>query len=202
MSRTVAGYIPSGFLNSSASSSPTGSVDAETGLPISTGLTVGAFQEFTDSEALGYSASGGKTLYSGSYAWVQLDPAVSGTVPVGAALYWLETATGYVVTNVATADVNNPDFAGVSIDPSFGAANPYAFIQLNGKCSCLFSSAAAVTVGCLVLLTAAAATFDAALSSAAITTAADIQAYVGNGLSAGAASTVQLARIIRSVVRF
>lgn len=196
------GYIPGGFLNGAASATSAGATDSESGLPLQQGLTLGLQQQFNDADALAYSKPGGKTLYSGTYMWVQLDPAVSGTVPVGAALYWLETATGYVVTTVATADVNNPDFAGVSIDPNFGAANPFAFIQCNGKCSCLFSAAAAVTVGCLVLLSAAAATFDAVLASATITTAADIQAYVGNGLSAGSASTVQLARINRAVVRF
>jgi len=202
MARGKIGYLPSGYLNSAASATPGGSTDAESGLPIATGLTVGLLQEFTDAEALRYSAPTGRTLYSGSYQWVQLDPTVVGTVALGAALYWLQTATGYVVTNVATANVNAPDFAGVSIDPNFGAALPYAFIQVNGKASCLFDSSAAVVYGDLVLLTAGADTFAAAVSTTAITTAADIQAYVGNALSAGAASTVQLARIVRSVARF
>ena len=49
--RTVVGYIGSNGLNNMASTSPTGSVEALTGLPIATGLEVGQYQEFKGSEA-------------------------------------------------------------------------------------------------------------------------------------------------------
>ena len=197
MSRTVVGYIKK-YLNLSASATPTASTEAATGLPIATGITVGAFQEFSDAEALTLSNPSGLTLYSGTYQWVQLDPSVTGTVPVGAPLYWLRTATGYVVTTVATANTNDPDFAGVSIDPNFGAALPYAFIQNNGKASLLFDSSQAPTYGAVVNTTSGAATF-AALASGTVTTT---RATVGYALSSGSAGTVQLARITRPIVRF
>lgn len=196
--RTVVGYVPNGFLNASASASSTGSSDVVTGLPIATGLNVGDFYEIGDGTALGYSKTSVATLYSGVYMWVQLDPAVSGTVARGVPLYWLQTATGLVVTNVATANTNNPDFAGVNIDPTFGAALPYAFIQMNGKCSCLFDASQAPTYGATVNTTAAAATF-AALATTVLTTT---QATVGYALSAGSASTVQLVRITRYPSRY
>ena len=44
--RTVVGYIPGGFLNSAASATVTGSTDAETGIPINTGLGVGQIAEY------------------------------------------------------------------------------------------------------------------------------------------------------------
>jgi hypothetical protein len=202
MSRTVVGYIPSGYLNSAASSSPTGSVDAETGLPIVTGLTVGAFQEFTDSEALGYSAPSGKTLFGGTYQWVQLDPAISTNIAVGTALYWLQTATGYVVTTTVAS--NAPDYAGVSIDPNFGT-NAYAFIQVNGKATCLFASAltnVSPAYGDLVVFKAGAVTtFDDAEAYTA-TTAVPLLNVVGLALAIPAASTASLVRITRTVTRF
>lgn len=204
MARTVVGYLPSGFLNSSASASVSGSTDAETGIAIQTGLTLGAFGEYTDVEAALYTNPINSTflnkLYSGTYMWVQLDPAVTGTtkIAVGTPLYWLQTATGYVVTNVATANTNDPDFAGVSIDPNFGAQLPFAFIQVNGKSSCLFDSSVAPTYGAVVNTTSGAATF-AALASGTLTYT---RATVGYALSAGLVSTVQLVRITRPVVRF
>ena len=63
MSRTVVGYIPSGFLNSAASTSPRSDLlDAETGAPIATGLVVGRFQEFSDAEALKYTQPGRRNI--------------------------------------------------------------------------------------------------------------------------------------------
>lgn len=197
--RAVTGYIK-GYLNNMASASPTGSVEVLTGLPIQTGIQLGQFQEFGDDDAGKYSLQTGsfKKLFSGTYMWVQLDPAVSGTVPVGSPLYWLQTAAGFVVTTVATANTNAPDFAGVSIDPNFGAALPYAWVQVNGKTSCLFDATVAVTYGCVVNTTSGAATFAAIASG----TLAVTQATVGYALSAGAVSTVQLVRITRPIVRF
>lgn len=80
-------------------------------------------------------------LYSGVYAWAALDPAVTGSaIAVGTPLFWLQSAASPTVTTVVSA--NYPDFAGVSIDPNFGPANPYAFIQQNGKARCIFLTGA------------------------------------------------------------
>ena len=56
--RTVVNYVPNGFLDRGASATVTGSTDAESGLPIATGLTLGSFQEFNDAQALKYSSRG------------------------------------------------------------------------------------------------------------------------------------------------
>ena len=139
-------------------------------------------------------------MYSGTYAWAQLDPAItSGTaIGVGTPLYFLSTGSGYVVTNVQTAYTNAPDYAGVCIDPGMAGTKPYAFIQINGKVACLFDSSQAPTVGAVVNLTSAAATF-AALAQGTFTVT---QPTVGNCLTAGSASTTQYVRITRPVVRF
>ena len=55
-------------------------------------------------------------LYSGTYAWAQLDPAVVTPVPVGSPLYWLAGPTGSIVTPTSSTTTNYPDFAGVSIE--------------------------------------------------------------------------------------
>jgi hypothetical protein len=202
--RTVVGYIPSGYLNSAASTTPTGSVDAETQLPINTGLTLGAFVEVNDADALAWSNPNTTTyvnkLYSGTYVWAQLDPAITSStaIGVGTPLYFLSTGSGYVVTNVQTAYTNAPDFAGVCIDPSMSGTVPYAFIQINGKVACSFDSSVAPTVGAVVNLTSGAATF-AALAQGTFTVT---QPTVGYALTAGAASTTQYVRITRPVVRF
>ncbi len=196
MSRSVVGYIRK-YLNTSASASVYGSTEPATGLPIATGIGLGVFQEFTDAEALQYSNPAGVQLYSGTYQWVKLDPAVTGTVPLGSALYWLQTATGPIVTTVASG--NAPDFAGVSIDPNFGASLPYAFIQNNGKCSCLFDATLAAIYGAGVILTSVTATTFTALAAAAT---ASTGLSVGYSLAAIPVSTVGLVRITRPIVRF
>lgn len=89
-------------------------------------------------------------LYTGTYAWVQLDPAVSGAIKVGQPLYWLASSSGFVVTTVATG--NYPDFAGFSIDPAFSSTLPYAWIQMNGKCKALFDATNAAALGAVVNL--------------------------------------------------
>jgi hypothetical protein len=277
MSRTVVGYVPSGFLNSAASTSPFGSVDAETGAPIATGLNVGAFQEFGDGEALSYSqpqglggvksvfqvtagsgmtpgtytltigapptggvqaagtitvtataitsvsitnpgsgyiapptvsaATGGtpvvlastigQQLFSGTYEWAQLDPAVTGLVPVGTPLFWLQTATGKIVTSVATANTNSPDFAGWSIDPNFGAALPYAFIQRNGKGALLFGATGVPSAfGNEVAFVPGTANFTA---SSALTVN---QSSVGISLATGTTGATCLCRVLWPIARF
>jgi hypothetical protein len=277
MARTVVGYIPSGFLNSAASASPSGSIDAETGAKIDTGLNVGAFQEFGDGEALSYSqpsnlggistilqvtagsgmtagtyalvigapptggtqATGtitvtataitsysitnpgkgyiapptvsavtggtpvilsaqiGQTLYGGTYEWAQLDPAVTGLVPVGTPLFWLQTAAGKIVTSVATANTNSPDFAGFSIDPNFGAALPYAFIQRNGKGALLFGATGFPSAfGNEVAFVPGTANFTA---SSALTVN---QSSVGISLATGSTGATCVCRVLWPIARF
>lgn len=272
MARTVVGYIPKRFLNSAASPVSSGAVDSESGLPLQQGLTLGAFQEFGDGEALTYSnqgvigvnlltagsgqtpgtyqvtantggavlqyvvAAGGTVtaqptiltpggpytdaaiptftlplnggtaatvqavigvLYSGTYQWVTLDPSITANVLPGVPLYFLQTATGpWVVTPTSTANVNSPDYAGVSIDPGFGPTNPYAFMQINGKARCLFS-AAAVTYGLPVNLNTAAQNFVA--GSGTTVTSLTVGYSLGVGAAAGGSTLV---RINRPVVRF
>lgn len=162
MSRTVVGYIGANGLNNMASASPTGQVEALTGLPISSGLEVGQFQEFTAAEAKRYSYQLNGTfpslqLYDGTYMWVQLDPAVStDPIPLGTALAWLatgEAGTPGSVAQVTTLNTTtNADFAGISIDSNFGKTHPYAFIQLDGKASALFDSGVPTAFGDVVSL--------------------------------------------------
>ena len=68
MARSVVGYLGSNGLNNMASTSPTGSVEALTGLPISTGLTVGTFREISAEVAAAYSYQSS----AGVYPWGQL----------------------------------------------------------------------------------------------------------------------------------
>lgn len=208
MARTVVGYLPGGFLNAAASTGPTGSTETVTGLPIATGLNVGQFQEFSDTEAAQYSSPNGLKLYGGTYMWVQLDPAITGTtkVKVGAALFWLESQTGKVVTTTSSA--NAPDFAGVSIDSNFGAQLPYAFIQQNGKASVLFNGTLAnsASYGDTVNLNQSSlgvwdGTFNN-LQAVGATTAENLPSFVGNSLVVAVAGGTQLVRITRAIARF
>lgn len=267
MARTVVGYIRQ-FLNNSASASPTGSVEALTGLPIATGLEVGQFQEFSDALASQYASkvvvgvqiltagsgqtngtytatasTGGATisyviagnaltsvtitgggvyatdtaptftiaaagtpgtvsvtlgfLYAGVYGWVQLDPAVTGTVAVGAALYWLQTSgSTWQVTTVNSG--NNPDIAGWSIDPGFGAALPYAYIQLNGKVKALFDASNATAFGDVVSLTSTSA---GTVTRTGAATAAATGLTVGIALAIGTTLSPSLIRTTRGLGR-
>jgi hypothetical protein len=278
MSITKVGYLPSGFLNSAASASPTGSIDAETQTPIATGLNVGAFQEFSDGEALEYTnpkigqllsivqvtagtgmtpgtyaltigapptggtqavgtvtvtatavtsfsitnpgsgyiappavsaatggtpvvlaATIGNQLFSGTYEWGQLDPAVTGVVPVGTPLFWLAGSGAKMVTTVATANTNSPDFAGFSIDPNFGAALPYAFFQRNGKGSLLFTTTPApAAYGDVVNFVPGTASFTS-LATATLTTT---QSTVGFSLAVGILGTTCLCRVTWPIARY
>lgn len=147
-------------------------------------------------------------LYSGVYAKVQLDPAVTGNVLPGSALYWLESSSGPVVTTTIAA--NAPDFAGVSIDPNFGAALPYAYIQQNGKARCLFdatlTNGGTLAFGDHIALRQASAgvyktTFDD-FSALGATTAMAPNAYVGMALTTPVASSSSLVRITRYPSRY
>lgn len=136
-------------------------------------------------------------LYSGTYQWVQLDPAVVTPIQVGAPLFWLDSASGAVVTTgtIAGAVI---DFAGTSIDPNFGAIgangqiNNYAFIQVNGVSKIL--SSAAITAGAVVGVATSTNTFNA-------TGVLPINA-VGIALVNIAVNVTGLARITRAVTEF
>ena len=269
MARTVVGYIRQ-YLNNAASASPTGSVEALTGLPIATGSNPGNFTEFSDEEALQYSNQGvvgvnlltagsGQTpgpytatasaggaviqyvvaaggtitaqptvltpggpytdaaiptftiaaggtpatvqavigvLYSGVYRKVQLDPAVTGLVLPGTPLYWLQTSIGQVVTTAVSG--NFPDFAGVSIDPGFGAALPYAYIQQNGKTRVITKTTGFATYGDGVIIS----TDGLAFTGVAGTNAAVTALNVGYALSVTTAGSSGLARITRYPSRY
>lgn len=271
MARGVTGYVRQ-FLNSSASASPTQSVEATTGLPIHTGTNTNLYQEFSDAEAGALSSkvvnqvqivtagsgqtpgtysvtasaggavisvvvaaggtvtavptvtNGGKYLtdttptftltgtggtpatfsvtlgflYAGVYAWVGLDPAVTGAaIAVGTPLYWLQTSlTTWVVTTVIS--LNYPDFAGWSIDPGFGPLFPNAFIQMNGKGKLLMSATNfPATYGDTLNLIAAGTSFT---TTAGQTTSTPLT--VGYALAVGTASTTVMCRVTRAQSRF
>jgi len=135
-----------------ASTSPTGSVEVLTGLPIATGLTVGDFRELGAGQAklFSYKASDGTfpwgQLYDGVYMWVQLDPTVTtDPIPMNTAVSWLASAEdGASATQVTTLNTtSNADFAGITIDSNFGKTHPYAFIQVQGKVYAQFDATAA-----------------------------------------------------------
>lgn len=194
MARTVVGYVKK-WLNNMASTSPSASVEAATGLAIATGLNVGAFQEFSDSEALGLSYTPWGTLYGGTYEWAQLDPAVvTSPIPMGTPVFWLETAAGKIVTTADTG--NNPDFAGITIDSNFGAAFPYAFIQRDGKVSALFDASPATAFGDVIGLTSVSA-------NTVTRQGAATQALTGLslGISLVATGTASVRNLIRIVFR-
>lgn len=208
MPRTVVGYIGSNGLNNMASTSPTASVEALTGLPIATGLEVGQFQEFTAAEAKRYSYASGTTfpwgqLYDGTYQWVKLDPTVTtDPIPLGTAVSWLSTAEdGASEMQVTTLNTtSNADYAGFTIDSNFGKTHPYAFIQINGKVNALFDATAATAFGDTIGLstgTQGAVTRQGASSQAAT------GLTVGLSLVAtGTASVRNLIRVKEVVSRF
>lgn len=101
MARSVVGYIRQ-FLNSSATASPTQSVEATTGLPIATGTNAGEFQEFSDAEALTYSSRGlvgAPILTAGSG---QTPGVYNVTSSTGNAVIAVTVAAGGTVTAVPT----------------------------------------------------------------------------------------------------
>lgn len=135
-------------------------------------------------------------LYSGTYGFCQLDPAVvTATIPIGTPLYWLATSSNFVVTTVATG--NYPDLAGFSIDPAFGAALPYAFIQMTGKVKALFSATAATTLGNVVNLDASPGATVNGTGTTAVT-----NLTVGIALQLGTTLSPALVRLTRGQSRF
>lgn len=205
MARTVVGYVGPNGLNNMASASPTASIETLTGLPIATGLTVGAFQEFTAEEAKRYSYLSGTSypwgqLYDGTYMWVQLDPAVTtDPIPLGTALSWLASAEDGTPSNNVVTTLNtttNADFAGISIDSNFGKTHPYAFIQLDGKVSALFDATPATAFGDVIGLstgTQGSVTRQGASSQA--------QTGLSLGISLVATGTASVRNLIRIVFR-
>lgn len=142
----------------------------------------------------------GNQLFSGTYEWAQLDPAVTGLVPVGSPLFWLATATGKFVTTVNTADVNSPDFAGFSIDPNFGAALPYAFIQRNGKGALLFGATGfPAAFGAVVNYTVTGADTFTSIASGTLTVT---QNTVGYSLAVGTTGATCVCRVTTTIARF
>ncbi len=209
MGRTVVGYLGPNGLNNMASTSPTGSVEALTGLPIATGLNVGDFRELTAAQAavFSYQTSAGTypwgQLYDGTYMWVQLDPTVTtDPIPLGTAVSWLASAeTSGQITQVTTFNsTTNADFAGISIDSNFGKTHPYAFIQLNGKVSALFDATAASAYADVISLSTGT---QGAVTKTGASNAAVNGLTVGLSLVAtGTASARNLIRVTRSQSRF
>lgn len=207
--RTVVGYIGANGLNNMASTSPTGSVEALTGLPIATGLEVGQYQEFKGSEAKKYSYTTPTSaypwgqLYDGTYMWVQLDPSVTtDPIPLGTAVSWLGSAEdGVAATQVTTLNTTtNADFAGITIDSNFGKTHPYAFIQLNGKVSALFDATAASAYADVISLSTGT---QGSVTKTGASNAAVNGLTVGISLVAtGTGSARNLIRVTRAVSRF
>ena len=208
MGRTVVGYLGPNGLNNMASASPTGSIENNTQLPISTGLVVGDFRELTAGQAKTYSYTTPTTaypwgqLYDGVYMWVKLDPAVTtDPIPLGTAVSWLASAEdGSSATTVTTFNsTTNADFAGISIDSNFGATHPYAFIQLKGKVKALFDATPATAFADVISLSTG--TQGAVTKSGASNNATN-GLTVGLALEVGTASVRNLIRITRSQGRY
>ncbi len=208
MGRTVVGYIGANGLNNMASTSPSGSVEALTGLPISTGLNVGDFRELTAGQAKLYSYKSGTSypwgqLYDGTYMWVQLDPTVTtDPIPMNTAVSWLASSEdGVAATQVTTLNTtSNADFAGITIDSNFGKTHPYAFIQLTGKVYAQFDATAASAFADVISLstgTQGSVTKTGAASNATNGLTVGIS-LVGTGV----ASARNLIRITRPQARF
>lgn len=272
--RTVVNYIPNGFLDRAASATITGSTDAESGLPISTGLTLGSFSEISDGQVLPYSSKGvnslniltagsGQTagtylvtantggavasivvagggtvtaqptivtpggpytdaavptftlvsggtpatfqasigvLYSGNYQWAQLDPAYTGAnILPGQPLYYVESQAGLVVTPTSVAG-NLFDWAGTNIDPNFGVALPYAYVQVGpGKHRVLVGSqAGTINLFGITDSGAAGTTNYVAVGVASLLP----YSYLGMPIATIPALSTGLARITRSLARF
>jgi hypothetical protein len=138
-------------------------------------------------------------LFSGTYEWAQLDPAVSGVVPVGTPLFWLQGVTGKIVTSVATADTDSPDFAGWSIDPNFGATLPYAYIQRNGQGALLFGATGfPAAYGAVVNFVPGTANFTS-LASGTLTVT---QSTVGYSLAIGTTGATCQCRVTWPISRY
>jgi len=209
MARTVVGYLGANGLNNMASTVSTGSVEVLTGIPIATGLGVGAFRELGENQAKLFSYTTPTSaypwgqLYDGVYMWVQLDPTVNtDPIPLGTALSWLQSAEdGSSAIQVTTLNTtSNADFAGISIDSNFGKSHPYAFIQLKGKVAALFDATAATAFGDVISLSTGT---QGAVTRTGAANAAQNGLTLGVSLVAtGTASARNLIRITRSQGRY
>lgn len=133
-------------------------------------------------------------LYNGVYAWVALDPAVTGSILVGQPLYWLATSSTFTVTTTATG--NYPDLAGFSIDPGFSAAFPNAFIQMTGKAKALFDATNSAALGSVINVQTSPGATVTSVASAWTNVSIGTSLQVGTTLSPG------LIRIQRPQNRF
>ena len=97
MSRTVVGYVRQ-YLNNAASATATGSTEAATGLPIATGVNVGAFYELSDAEALRYSSQGVVSVNLLTAGSGQTPGTYSVTANTGGAVMSYVVAAGGTVT--------------------------------------------------------------------------------------------------------
>lgn len=116
MARSVVGYIRQ-YLNSSATASPTQSVEATTGLPIQTGINAGTYQEFSDAEASVYASKGlvsAPILTAGSG---QTPGTYLVTASAGGAVISVVVAAGGTVTAVPT--IVNPGKYATDTAPTF-----------------------------------------------------------------------------------
>jgi len=96
--RTVVNYVPNGFIDRAASATVTGSTDAESGLPIATGLTLGSFQEFNDAQVLKYSSRGVNSLNILTAGSGQTPGTYTVTADTGGAVASIVVAAGGTVT--------------------------------------------------------------------------------------------------------
>lgn len=145
--RTTLNYVQTRQLNNGSGTTPGGSTEPVTGLPISTGTNSGDFVELTDAQALALSDTTVGTLYGGVYMRVKRASAdSSGTAVVGAAAFWdrADTSDPYVVN--FTSDFSSAakyDWAGTVIDPST-VVGDYCWIQLTGRMNCIMTGDGAV----------------------------------------------------------
>jgi hypothetical protein len=143
-------YI-SGNLNTGNDTTQTGMAEPITGLELPSGVVLGQYADWTDSEVARYTKASVGTLYAGRYQRVQLDPNLDQTAsPLkhGQLLFWVQGgAQDWIVTNVEPADVS--DIAGVYLNSDTGGTNPvtsgnYFWMQAfngGGKATILYKTA-------------------------------------------------------------
>lgn len=139
-------------------------------------------------------------LYSGNYQWVQLDPNYAGAnILPGAPLYYVEGQSGLVVTPTSVAG-NLFDWAGTNIDPNFGVALPYAFIQAGPGLHRVLVGSQAATVNTYGITDSGAA---GTTNYVAVAVASLLPySYMGMPISTIPALSTGLARVTRSLARF
>lgn len=146
---TTLDYIQTKQLNNASSSTPGGSTEPVTGLPIPTGTNSGDYVELTDAQALALSKTSVGTLYSGRYQRVKLSSGVA-SIALGQAVFFnaSDATDPYPVTNVSgqssgAGGTTAYDFAGVVIDPST-VGGQYCWIQATGRATVLLNGAGAL----------------------------------------------------------